>query len=113
MPVTPEEFRLIKEKFADLFINFQQGTIDLPDALAAVRDFTIPTEEVGEPTPPVPDGGDPNGVPPGPGTPDPQQSGDDGTGGDQGAPPTPDPEALASAQAELDAALEVALGHTG
>lgn len=105
MPVTPEELRLIKEKMADVVIAFQQGTIDLPDSLAAIRDFDVPTEEVVPPAtdPPVPDPVDPPTV--GDGVPSPT---DPPTGDEV---PVPDEAALAQASAELDEALATALSR--
>lgn len=78
----------LKEKFADILISYQRGEIDLPEALAAVRDMTD-DDEIEEP-----------------------EFDDDETeteleadGGDESNTSGVDQEALDAAAADLDAAL--------
>lgn len=117
MPATPDEMRLIKEQFADLFISYQRGEIDLPDALTAVRDFEIPVEipaPEGAPTPPEgsddgsgADGGDAGAGGTGEAQPPVvSASSEDGTSAES------DAAALAEAQAELDEALATAFSRS-
>lgn len=88
-----------KEAFADILISFQRGEVDLPTALMQIRDYEPIDEEVPEYDE------------------DEDEAGDEGEGAedaddadpvaDDGGVPAVDEDALALAEAELDAALAV------
>lgn len=88
----------LKEQFADILISFQQGNIDLADALSLVRDMVDDPEEFDDPDP---DGDEETDEPDADGEPETEPEPEE---------ETPDPLLLEAAAAELDAALALVPG---
>ena len=90
-----DQLTAAKEAFADILISYQRGEVDLPTALMQIRDYEPIDEEVPEYDEDEDEAGDEDG----------EQEDDPVADGD--GVPAVDEDALALAEAELDAALAV------